>query len=118
MRLHPDTVMIPEEDARRMEDFVNLVRQAKPTTTSRKKQRTASNDDNDDGYEAGLRVPTSVLNECEGSFVAADERREKASTQFFDDTGLMALLCRHDRPLWLVNMRSAGGKTTLHPRAH
>jgi hypothetical protein len=42
------------------------------------------------------------------SFLAADERRQKASTKLFTDTGLMALLCRHDRVLWLVNMPSAG----------
>ncbi|KAJ7190076.1 hypothetical protein GGX14DRAFT_580179 [Mycena pura] len=43
-------------------------------------------------------------------FKAADEKREKASTKFFDDTGLMALLCRHDRVLWLVNMRTPSEK--------
>ena len=63
-----------------------------------------------DGYEGTLRVPTSVLDECHESFAAADEKRQKASTQFFADTGLMALLCRHDRVLWLVNMTSAGEK--------
>jgi hypothetical protein len=51
-----------------------------------------------------------VLDDCEGSFKAADEKREKASSQFFADTGLMGLLCRHDRVLWLVNMTSAGEK--------
>lgn len=34
----------------------------------------------------------------------------QASTQFFSDTGVMALLCHHDRILWLVNMTSAGEK--------
>jgi hypothetical protein len=64
----------------------------------------------DDGYEGPLKVPTSVLNGCHESFTAADEKRCKASTQFFADTGLMAMLCRHDRVLWLVNMTSAGEK--------
>ncbi len=57
-----------------------------------------------------LRVPTAVLDECRESFLAADSNRVKASTAFFADTGLMALLCRHDRVLWLVNMTSAGEK--------
>ncbi|KIM39164.1 hypothetical protein M413DRAFT_75240 [Hebeloma cylindrosporum] len=61
-------------------------------------------------YEPGMRVPTAVLDGCNDSFVAADERRMKASTVFFADTGLMALICRHDRVLWLVNMTSAGEK--------
>ncbi|KAJ7872677.1 hypothetical protein B0H14DRAFT_3563287 [Mycena olivaceomarginata] len=55
-------------------------------------------------------LPRSVLNTCEASFKAADETRQKASSQFYSDTGLMALLCRHDRVLWLVNMHSAGEK--------
>ena len=57
-----------------------------------------------------MRVPTAVLNACNDSFVAADSNRVKASTLFFADTGLMALLCRHDCVLWLVNMTSAGEK--------
>ena len=64
--------------------------------------------DNEDGIENGMRVPSSVLNDCGQSFKAADEKRQKASTQYFADTGLMALLCRHDRVLWLVNMTHAG----------
>ncbi|KAG2159205.1 uncharacterized protein EDB93DRAFT_1237430 [Suillus bovinus] len=57
-----------------------------------------------------MRVPTSALDGCSESFFAADEKREKASTQFFADTGVMAMLCHHDRVLWLVNMMSAGEK--------
>ena len=61
-------------------------------------------------YEPGMHVPSAVLDECNNSFTAADSNRVKASTQFFADTGLMALLCRHDRVLRLVNMTSAGEK--------
>ena len=57
-----------------------------------------------------MHIPTSVLNGCNDSFVAADEKREKASMQFFADTGLVALLCHHDHPLWTINMTSAGKK--------
>jgi hypothetical protein len=63
-----------------------------------------------DGFEGPLKVPASILDGCNDSFTAADERRHKASTQFFSDTGLMAMLCRHDRVLWLANMTSAGEK--------
>ncbi|KIJ04553.1 hypothetical protein PAXINDRAFT_94573, partial [Paxillus involutus ATCC 200175] len=52
----------------------------------------------------------SVLEGCGKSFTAADEKCEKTSTQFFADTGFMALVCRHDCVLWLVNMTSAGKK--------
>ncbi|KIJ63905.1 hypothetical protein HYDPIDRAFT_58318, partial [Hydnomerulius pinastri MD-312] len=57
-----------------------------------------------------LKISVSMLEECGESFTAADEKRQKASTQFFSDTGLMAMFCCHDRVLWLVNLTSAGEK--------
>ncbi|KAF9236950.1 hypothetical protein BU15DRAFT_88926 [Melanogaster broomeanus] len=66
--------------------------------------------EHDDILEEGMRVPVSVLDGCGESFKAADEKREKASTQFFTDTGLMALLCHHDHVLWLANMTTAEEK--------
>ncbi|KAJ6487507.1 hypothetical protein DFH09DRAFT_1252792 [Mycena vulgaris] len=57
-----------------------------------------------------MPVPTSVLDECEASSTAADERRTKSSTQFFDNTALMGLNCRHNHLLFLVNMKTAGEK--------
>jgi hypothetical protein len=90
-----------------MEDHVNACRRAGVGTCKRPRQPV---EEVHDGYEKGMRIPVSVLDGCSESFVAADEKREKASTRFFADTGLMALLCRHDRVLWLVNMTSAGEK--------
>lgn len=72
--------------------------------------RPSERDVSDDRCEEGMTVPNSVLDGCQESFTAADEKREKASTQFFKDTGIMALLCRHDRVLFLANMTSAGEK--------
>ncbi|EGN93466.1 hypothetical protein SERLA73DRAFT_126659 [Serpula lacrymans var. lacrymans S7.3] len=63
-----------------------------------------------DGYKQGMAIPKLVLDGCADSFLAADEKREKASTNFLADTGLMALLCRHNCVLWLVSMTSAGEK--------
>ncbi|KAJ6607282.1 hypothetical protein B0H10DRAFT_2307084, partial [Mycena sp. CBHHK59/15] len=61
----------------------------------------------EDGYEhERLLLPRSVLNGCEASFKAADEKRQKASTEFFEDTALMALVCCHDRVLWVANMHT------------
>ncbi|KAI6141451.1 hypothetical protein BKA82DRAFT_4331722 [Pisolithus tinctorius] len=81
-----NTVFIPESEVKAMEIFIEK------------------------HFEDGMRVPISVLDGCGDSFHAADEKREKASTCFFADTGLMALLCCHDHVLWLVNMTSAGEK--------
>lgn len=55
-----------------------------------------------------MKVSTAVLDACSDSFKAADASRAKASTTFFSDTGLMALLCRHDRVLWLANITTPG----------
>jgi hypothetical protein len=91
-------VFLKDEEVKAMEDFVNQQRPPRPRQA----------DPDDDGFEPSMKVPISVLNDCGNSFTAADERRVKASTQFFSDTGVMALLCRHDRVLWLTNMTSPG----------
>ncbi|KAJ7066078.1 hypothetical protein C8F01DRAFT_980902 [Mycena amicta] len=105
-RTHPETVFIPRSRAQQMEAHVDGVRDThKPT--GRKKRHT---EPQEDGYEGHLKVPTSGLDACEASFKAADESREKASTKFFAETGLMGMVCRHDIVLFLVNMESAGEK--------
>ncbi|KII82981.1 hypothetical protein PLICRDRAFT_84208, partial [Plicaturopsis crispa FD-325 SS-3] len=103
-RVHPDSVFVPEEDVNAMRDFVQETR----GSTKTRRGAAAEPESTGDGYEGGLRVPNSVLDECKDSFGAADEKREAASTEFFVDTGLMGLLCRHDRVLWLINMTTAG----------
>jgi hypothetical protein len=99
------TNFISEFDVKAMEAHVEACRNANGTW---KRSRVLAA--NGDGYENGMKIPISVLDACGDSFIAADEKREKASTRYFADTGLMAMLCRHDRVLWLVNMTSAGEK--------
>ena len=106
-RQHPDSSFLSKAVVDAMATHVETLRASPPSSRS---QRGDPARDDDDFVEVGLQVPVSVLNSCNNSFVAADEKRQKASTQYFDDTGLMALLCRHDRVLWLVNMKSAGEK--------
>jgi hypothetical protein len=101
-RHHHESAFLSEAEVKAMEEYVAAQRATKATRT------THPRNDREDGFEDGMKVPISVLNDCGDSFKAADEKREKASTQFFADTGLMALLCRHDRVLWLVNMTHAG----------
>ncbi|KAJ6512444.1 hypothetical protein C8R45DRAFT_1152106 [Mycena sanguinolenta] len=104
-RAHPQTVFVPAETAAQMGAHVEHVRPSKDKPA--KEARVA---EQEDGYDPGLKVPRSVLIECEKSFKAADKNREKASTKFFEDMGIMDLLCHHNRVLFLVNMRSAGEK--------
>ncbi len=109
---HPETVSVPVEETEKMEKSVEEVRPSKLNKSKKKPTANAAPAAivADPEYEPGLHVPTAVLDDCHESFLAADSNRVKASTKFFADTGLMALLCRHDRVLWIVNMTSAGEK--------
>ncbi|KAJ7615780.1 hypothetical protein DFH06DRAFT_1013158 [Mycena polygramma] len=118
-KTHPRTHFVPEEQSQLMEKFVDGVRGTgkakkpakRPRASVEEEEEEVQLGEEEDGYEhPELRLPRSVLNSCEASFKAADEKREKASTKMHDDTALMALLCRHDRVLWIVNMHSAGEK--------
>ncbi|KAJ7080331.1 hypothetical protein C8R44DRAFT_894812 [Mycena epipterygia] len=112
-RRHPCTHFVPEADAKATDAYVNETRgsfgPAEPQSKKSKTKTPSPAEETEDGYEhPDLLLPRSVFDACEASFKAADEKRAKASTDFFDDTGLMALLCRHDRVLWLVNMQTRG----------
>lgn len=54
------------------------------------------------------KVPDEAIDDCEHSHEAADGRKRKANTDIFDDTGLMALVCRHDIPLFFTNIDTPG----------
>ncbi|KAF9504400.1 hypothetical protein BS47DRAFT_1308206 [Hydnum rufescens UP504] len=96
---------------------INEVQPTKsPAGAGRKQKADESVEDdrnrpcNDDSIEPGMNIPNSVLDTCGNSFIAADGDHIKASTQHFDDTGLMAMLCRHDSPIYIANMCTAGEK--------
>jgi len=90
-RHHPESAFLSEEEVKAMEEYVAAQRATKATSENSSAWSRGG------CFEDGMKVPTSVLDDCSESFKAADEKCEKASTQFFADTGLMALLCRHDQ---------------------
>ena len=101
---HPDSSFIPAVEVEDMEEHMSTIRPQHSTTA-------VEDDPNLPDKKIGnMRVPQSTLKQCGESFLAADERRMKASTTFYADTGCMAMLCRHDNVLWVVNMTSAGEK--------
>lgn len=110
---HPETVFIPTVEVNEVEKMVESV-QPTPKKGDNQKSKSPKKpsyvDSQEPPFEPGMWVPTAVLDGCNDSFVAADERHMKASTLFFADTGLMALICCHDHVLWLVNMTSPGEK--------
>lgn len=111
-RHHPDTVFVSRDIVEAMANHVDAQRTTRrsPPNANANANANANVNDTADGIEPGMRVPTSVLEGCGASFIAADEKREKASTKLFSDTGVMALLCRHDRVLWLANLEESGEK--------
>ncbi|KAJ7911685.1 hypothetical protein B0H13DRAFT_1875523 [Mycena leptocephala] len=110
---HPTTVFVPEEVTKKMDSFVDSVRPPpKLARNPRKVAQVVEEDEEDEDHieDPEMPVPKSVLDDCQASFSAADEKRMKSSTQFFHDMGLMGLNCRHDHLLFLVNMKTAGEK--------
>ncbi|KAG1837517.1 hypothetical protein DFJ58DRAFT_718872 [Suillus subalutaceus] len=53
-------------------------------------------------------VPDEAVDQCENAYEAADGKKQKAAMDSFDDTGIMALICRHDIPLFFANIDSPG----------
>lgn len=113
--VQPESVFVPEDVVDNVEAHVEAIHPYANNKTQRCQNDGWAEVNEDaqnmpDGYEEGMKVPMSILNDCdcESLFKAADEQRTKVSTDFFDDAGLMALLCHHDQVLWLVNMWSAG----------
>jgi len=53
-------------------------------------------------------VPDEAVDQCETSYEAADGKKQKAAMDSFDDTGVMALICRHDIPLFFTNIDTPG----------
>ncbi|KIJ34732.1 hypothetical protein M422DRAFT_181663, partial [Sphaerobolus stellatus SS14] len=86
---HPQSHFLQEGELEKIDNYVESMRIKKPNAHK-------------------LRLPEDVLQECQDSFIAANEEEAKASAVVYSDTGLVALVCRHDRPLWVANMTTPG----------
>ncbi|KIJ40090.1 hypothetical protein M422DRAFT_257161 [Sphaerobolus stellatus SS14] len=89
---HPHPHFIPEREVNEVAAYVEAMR-SKPAKKN---------------ISVLERLPEDILMECEQQFVAADETQAKTSTAVYVDTGLVALVCRHDHLLWVINMTTAG----------
>ncbi|OCH83923.1 hypothetical protein OBBRIDRAFT_815662 [Obba rivulosa] len=54
------------------------------------------------------KVPDEAVDACEQGHTAADEQKAKTNGDRFDDTGIMALVCTHDIPIFLINIDTPG----------
>lgn len=77
-------------------------------------KRGNKQNDSPDGKLDDLPLPNHVYDGCNSRFFAADESNKKAETRVWEDTGLVALTCRHDRVIFLVSLKDAGEKQ-LYP---
>ncbi|KAJ3792094.1 hypothetical protein GGU11DRAFT_865191 [Lentinula aff. detonsa] len=108
-RIHPNSFFIPETEVKAWKKYIDTVRpQRSQVKPPHKRQKADNNVEEQDHLKDGLRVPKSVLDGCLASFTAADEAHIKGSTRYFDVTANMTLLCRHDFPLFSVNIDTAG----------
>jgi hypothetical protein len=115
--MSPRTIWLSDEHLAEWEAKINSMRPAKASKVGSKRKVVEMTEDDgtrvpdeEDHIEPGMTLPASALDQCLDSFTAADGNRIKASTQKFDSTGVMALLCQHDRAIFLANMVTAGEK--------
>jgi len=53
-------------------------------------------------------VPDEAVDLCESGHIAGKGSNVKSNSNQFDDGGVMALICRHDIPLFLTNIDTPG----------
>ena len=117
---HPMTAFLTKDEVQQAKDEVETKRPPAPRKPGKRKRGrdVDCSDDDDDGDDdhgddeadyivQGLRVSEANLDGCKSSYTAAQEKTQ-ASKQIFAETGLMAIICRHDRPLFMAYMESAG----------
>lgn len=110
---YPHNVFLTKEEVAAAEEDVTAWRKAKKAGSSSKQAKPLGSLDGalrPDSKEANLPLPVSAYEGCEQSFVAADERNRKSTTGAFAVTGVMGLVCRHDRVVYLADITSAGEK--------
>ncbi|KAJ6531047.1 hypothetical protein B0H19DRAFT_1082031 [Mycena capillaripes] len=53
-------------------------------------------------------IPAEVLEACEASWDAANEKKQKVDTKCHDASGVFVLTCRHSQPLFMCNIDPPG----------
>ncbi|KAI5887797.1 uncharacterized protein SCHCODRAFT_02515344 [Schizophyllum commune H4-8] len=109
--LHPDDFMIDEATLTSTAEWVEAIRGDGAASTNVKRRRGAQGGGTvTSSIDDPPTLPAESLEQCKSSFKAAQSSIAKASVRRHDVTAAMALLCRHDVPLFWANMTSAGEK--------
>jgi Kyakuja-Dileera-Zisupton transposase len=88
------------------DEVLQAKRQVEEARKSTKKP--AGRPEDPDSTTPGLFMANYLYASCSSRFLAAEEHNQKSKSSVFEDTGLMALVCRHDRPLFVVTLRDPG----------
>lgn len=59
-------------------------------------------------HRTTIKVPDEAVDQCQNGHTAGDGENAKTNMERFDDGGTMALVCRHDIPLFLANIDTPG----------
>jgi hypothetical protein len=54
------------------------------------------------------QVPRHILDECEKSYKASLEKDQDPEAHIYDAKGVMALVCRHDIPIYIADIKTLG----------
>ena len=115
--ISPQTIFLSEMQIQEWEKRVEAIWPSKPKVGckwSASQMEEAKGDLMGGGLpeeiEPGMNLPNATFDACQDSFIAADSDCIKALSTYFDSTGVMALLCCHDHPLALANLKMAGEK--------
>jgi hypothetical protein len=112
-------MFLSETQIQEWEERVESLQPSQPKNGCKGKQKASQMEEIEDDLiggdlpgtiEPGMNLPNATYGACQDSFIAADSNCIKALSTYFDSTGVMALLCRHDIPLALANLKTAGEK--------
>ncbi|KAL1697862.1 hypothetical protein EV121DRAFT_274803, partial [Schizophyllum commune] len=115
---YPDSSILDEEVIATTAQTVEAMQESGPTKSKHVRKARLDGPPAHAGPTLGeergtaepLRLPPDALAKCENSFKAAQASIAKASTGHHDVTAAMAIICRHDVPLFWANMTTAGEK--------
>ena len=100
---YSQSFFIPPDEVEEMRENVDKARGG-----AKKDQDEEEEEDDENDRLPGLQLPNYVYDSCTSRFLAAKDGNQKAEKSVFADTGLMALICRHDRILFMVNLQDPG----------
>ena len=90
------------------EDHYNWITDTEIAEAKEYIQVHRSRPDMDHHQKASSQVPRHILDECKKSYQASQERDQDPDISIYDSKGVMAIVCRHDIPLFIADIKTLG----------